>query len=79
MAMLGATTEAAKAVKADAGVANAAPESGAEKPTVLEEPTAFLEASEGVVGHIVWPPSSLVVPPATEEEDEVEEIECEES
>ena len=37
------------------------------------------EASEGVVEYAVRPPGSLVVPPAAEEEDEVEEIECEEA
>ena len=37
------------------------------------------EASEGVIGHVVWPSSPLVVPPAVEEEDKVEEIEREES
>ena len=63
----------------DAGVADAMLESGAEKPMVPEELTALPEASEGMVGHAVHPPSPLVVPPATEEEDKVEEIEREES
>ena len=37
------------------------------------------ETSVGVVGRVVRPPSSQVVPLAMEEEDEVEEIEREES
>ena len=37
------------------------------------------QALEGVVGHAVRPSSPLVVPPAAKEEDEVEEIEREES
>ena len=37
------------------------------------------DVSKGVVRHAVWPPSPLAVPPTTEEEDEVEEIEHEES
>ena len=74
-----ATAEAARSSGADAGVADAAPEARAKKPIVLEEQTMFPEASTGVVGHAVWPQSPPVVPPATVEEDEVEEIECEES
>ena len=61
--------------EADAGVADVASKSRAEKPVVPEEQTALPEASEGVVGHAVRPPSPLVVPTATKEEDEVEEIE----
>ena len=45
---------------------------------MLGEQTALLEVSEGVVGHVVRPPSPQVVPLAVEE-DEVEEIEREES
>ena len=63
----------------EAGATDAAPESRAEKPVVPEEQTALPEASEGVVGHAVRPSSPLVVPLAAEEEDEVEEIEREES
>ena len=37
------------------------------------------QASEGMVGHAVRPPSPLVVPLVVEEEDELEEIEREES
>ena len=40
---------------------------------------ALPEVPEGMVGHVVWPSSPLVVPPATEEEDKVEEIKREES
>ena len=72
-----AMIEAIGALKAYAGVADAVPEYGAEKPMVPEEPTTLPEVSEGVVGHVVRPPSPLVVPPAMEED--VEEIECEES
>ena len=64
--------------KVEVGVVDATPEFGAEKPVVPEEQTVLLEALEGMVIHVVRPPSSLVVPPAVEE-DEVEEIECEES
>ena len=74
-----AMTEAAGALEANAGIVDAASESRAEKPTVLEEPTALPKASKGVVEHGVQPPSPLVVLPATEEDDEVEEIEHEES
>ena len=74
-----ATIKATGASEADAGVAVVTLESRAEKPVVPEEPTALPEASGGVVGHAVRPPSPLVVPPAVEEEDEVEEIEREES
>ena len=54
-------------------------EYGAEKPVVLEEQAALPKTSEGMVGHAVRPPSPQVAPPAAEEEDEVEEIEREES
>ena len=37
------------------------------------------KASMGMVGHAIQTRSPLVVPPTMEEEDEVEEIECEES
>jgi len=77
--MPGATTEAAGASEADAGVVDTASESRAENPVVAEEPTVLPEASEGMVGHAVRPCSPMVVPPATEEEDKVEEIEREES
>ena len=65
-------------MEADAGVAVVTLESRAEKPVVPEEPTALPEASGGVVGHAVRPPSPLVVPLAMEEY-EVEEIEHEEA
>ena len=74
-----ATIEATGASKADARVADAMPETRAEKLVVLEEQMALPEASEGVVRHAMWPLSPLVVPPAAEEEDEVEEIVHEES
>ena len=61
------------------GVADAAPESIAEKPMMPEEQMACPKASKGMVGRDVRPWSPLVVPPSIEEEDMVEEIECEES
>ena len=76
--MPGATTEAAGASEADAGVVDTASESRAENPVVAEEPTVLPEASEGMVGHAMRPPSPLVAPPAMKE-DEVEEIEHEET
>ena len=60
---------------AEARVSHATPESRTEKPTVLREQTALPELSEGVVRHAIRPLSPQVVPPATAEEDEVEEIE----
>ena len=54
-------------------------ESMVEKLVVPEEQTTFPKVLKGVVRHDIWPPSPLVVPPATEEEDEMEEIEREES
>ena len=59
-------------------VTSAAPESGAENLVVPKEQTALPEASEGMVGPAIRPPSLQVVPPAVAEEDEVEEIEREE-
>ena len=49
-------------------------ESGAENPAVLREPTALPDASEGMVGAAIQPPSPQVVPSAATEEDDVEEI-----
>ena len=51
--VLGATVGAAGSLEADAGVADAASESGVEKPVVPEEQAAFPETSEGMVGHVV--------------------------
>ena len=78
VAVPGATAEAAGSSGAEAGVADAAPESRAEKPAVPGEQMALPEVSESMVGHVVRPPSPQVVPLAVEE-DEVEEIEREES
>ena len=75
VAVPGSTAGAAVSSEVEAGVANAMPESGAEKSVEPEEQAACPKTSEGVVGHAVRPPSPLVVPPATKEEDEVEEIE----
>ena len=74
----GATVEATRSSGAKAGVVDTALESEAEKLMVSKQQTMPPEASEGVVGHAVQPPSPLVVPPATTEEDKVEEIEREE-
>ena len=53
-------------------------ESGAENPTVLRELMTLPDASEGMVGASIRPPSPQVVPPAATKEDEVEEIERDE-
>ena len=74
-----AMAEATRSSEVEAGVTNAVPEARVEKPIVPEEQTALPKASKGMVGHTVWPWSPLVVPPATAEEDKVEEIEHEES
>ena len=63
---------------ADAGVADATLESAVDEPVLLKEQMVLPQVLEGMVGHAVRPPSPLVVPPTTEEEDEVEEIEREE-
>ena len=70
---------AARSSAANAGDANAAPESGVVKPVMLEEQTAPPEASQSVVGPAVRQQNPLVVPPAMAEGDGAEEIECEES
>ena len=76
--VLEATVGAAGPSEVEAGVADAAQESRAEKPVVPKEQTTLPEASDGVVRHVMWPSSSLVVSPAVEE-DEVVEIEHEEA
>jgi len=73
-----ATMGAIGSLEVDARVADTAPESRAKKPVVPKEQAVLPKASEGMVGHAVWPSSPLVVPPATEE-DEVEEIKREEA
>ena len=75
----GATTETTGSLAANAGDIGATPECGAAKPVVPEEQLAPPEASQSVVVPVVRPWSPLVVPPAAAEEDEVEEIECDES
>ena len=52
-----ATAVVAGSSKVDAGVADAVPESGAEKPVVPEEQATLPETSKGVVGRAVRPPS----------------------
>ena len=79
VAMPGATVETAGSSTANAGDAGVAPKSGAARPVQPEEPNMLLETSEGVAGCIMWPPCPQVAPPAAEEDDEVEEIEREES
>ena len=59
----------------EAGVAGDAPESRAVKPMAPEGQTALPEVSQGMVGATIQPWSPPVVPRATAEEDEVEEIE----
>ena len=64
--------------RVEAIVTSVAPKSGAENLAMPKEQTALPEASEGMVGPAIRPPSPQVVPPATVEEDKVEEIECDE-
>ena len=75
--MVDGSAVAAVSLEADAGVTDVVLE--ADKSVVPEEQTALPLASKGLVRHAVQPPSPLVMPPAAEEEDEVEEIEREES
>ena len=77
-AVPGAMAVAVGSSEATARVANAAPKSRAEEVAVLGKQTTLPEVSKGMVGHVVRPPSPQVMPLAVEE-DEVEEIECEES
>ena len=70
---------AARPLEVEARVSDAMLETRADKLVVPEEQTTLHEASEGVVGHTMQTLSPLVVPPAVEEEDEVEEIKHEES
>ena len=78
-AVPGAVAVATRSLEVDARLANATPKSALDKLVVAKEQTSLLQVSEGVVRHVVRPSSPLVVPPATEEEDKVEEIEREES
>ena len=77
--MPGATARAAKSLEAGAGAIDVVPESGEQMPASSEEQTARPEMPQGAVGRSVRPPSPQGAPPAVEEEDEVEEIEREES
>ena len=74
-----ATARTIESSAANAGDADAAPESGAAKPVAPEEQTTPPLVLQGVVKPAVRPWSPPMVPLATEEEDEVEEIEREES
>ena len=78
VAVPGATAEAAGSSGAEAGVSHATLESKAEELVVLGEQTVLPEVSENMVEPTIRPPSPTVVPLAVEE-DEVEEIEREES
>ena len=62
----------------EAAVIGIALESRATNLATPKDQTAPLEASEGMVGPTIQPPSPQAVPPATAEDDEVEEIEREE-
>ena len=79
MELPGVMARAAESSKAGAGATNVAPKSMAGRPAEPKEQAAVPETSEGVVERVVRPLSPQVVPPAAEEEDEVEEIVREES
>jgi len=51
------TTETAGSSGAEAGATDAMSAFGAERPAVSEEQAALSEVSEGMVGHIIRPPS----------------------
>ena len=78
-AMPGATAETAGSSAANAGDGGAVPKSGVAKPVAPEDQPAPPEVWQGVVGPVVRARSPPVVAPAATEEDEVEEIEREES
>ena len=78
-AMPEATAENAGSSVANAGDADAAPKLGAAKPVAPKEQPVTPEVLQGVVGPAIRPWSPSVVPPAMAEEDEVEEIEREQS
>ena len=73
-----ATAGTVRSLGVEAVVTSVAPKSRAENLAVPKEQTALPEASEGMVGPAIRPPSPQVVPPAAVEEDEVEEIERDE-
>ena len=77
--MPGATAETAGSSAVNAGDASATPESRAAKPVAPKEQMARPETSQGVVEPAVRPRRPPMVPLAMAEEDEVEEIEREES
>ena len=79
METLGAIARAAKSLEVGARAANIAPESGAGRLVVSKEQATLPKMSKGMVGRAARPLSPYVVLPAMEEEDEVEEIEREES
>ena len=74
-----AMSKAIKSSKAEAGATDVVPESGVQGSAASEEQAAHPEMLHGMVGCSVQPPSPQGAPPALEEEDEVEEIEHEES
>ena len=73
-----ATAGTAGSSGVDTLVTSVTPKSRAKNLAVPKEQTALLEASEGMVGPAIRPPSPQVVPLAAAEEDEVEEIEHDE-
>ena len=74
-----ATTKATESSAVNAGDVDAAPESRAARPVTPEEQMAPHKVSQSMVGPTVQPRNPPVVPPTAVEEDEVEEIEREES
>jgi len=70
-----ATVGTAGTSAVEAVVTSITPESRAENLVVPKEQTALPESLEGIVGPAIRPPSPQVVPLATIEDDEVEEIE----
>ena len=74
-----ATMGTAETSEVGAGATDVMPKSRAQRPAVSEEQTVCPEMSQGVVGRSVQPPSPQGTPPDVEKEDEVEEIEHEES
>jgi len=71
---LGGSERLSTTANESATAPSAMAESGAENPTVLREPTTLPDASKGMVGAAIQPPSPQVVPSAATDEDEVEEI-----
>ena len=75
----GATAGATEFLGAGAGAANVVLESTVQRPAASEERSACPKMPQGRVDRCVRPPSPQAAPPVVVEEDEVEEIEREES